>query len=153
MIKNIKKIKVNYNKINGNILGYYPNSFDYASIPEPFIEITEEEHQEGLSKNMCIINGLYKEYIKPDDILLQEAKAEKISKVKAERNRLVSGAQTYTITVDGISCSFALSNADLPNLIARQSCLNSVSETVAWNDIDNNRIELNKAAFLSLIGI
>lgn len=142
-------IKVNYDIETTLVKGNYPDSFNYDSIPEPFIEI--EDAAQILNKQMCVIGGVYQEYIMPDSALLSQAKQAKISQLKKEKSRLLLGSQTYTITVGDISCSFALSNADLPNLIARQSSLNSFSETSGWNDINNNRIELNKAAFVGLI--
>jgi hypothetical protein len=142
-------IKVHYNPQTTLVLGYYPDSINYDSIPEPFIEI--EDAAQILNKQMCVIGGVYQEYIMPDSVLLSQTKQAKISQLKKEKSRLLLGFQIYTITVSDISCSFALSNADLPNLIARQFSLNSFSETSGWNDINNNRIELNKAAFVGLI--
>tara|TARA_R110000868_G_scaffold32402_2_gene117861 strand:+ start:304 stop:891 length:588 start_codon:yes stop_codon:yes gene_type:complete len=142
-------IKVNYDTETTLVKGYYPDLINYALIPEPFIEI--ENSAQVLDKQMCVVNGVYQEYVTPDNVLLEQGKQTKIAQLKTERNRLLLGAQTYTITVSDISCSFSLSNADLPNLIARQSSLGSPSETFGWNDINNNRIELNKATFLSLI--
>jgi len=142
-------IKVNYDTETTLVKGYYPDSINYTLIPEPFIEI--EDDAQVLDKQMCVIDGIYQEYVMPDSVLLAQTRKTKIAQLKLERNRLLLGAQTYTITVDGVFCTFALSNADLPNLIARQSCLGSASETSGWNDIRNNRIELNNAAFLGLI--
>ncbi len=143
------KIKVNYDQETSLVKGYYPDSINYVSIPEPFIEI--ENDAQILDKQMCVVDGIYQEFIIPTDILLQREKINKIAQLKLKRDRLVFGAQTYSIAINKVSCKFALSNADLPNLIARQSCLGSTLETSGWNDIEGNRIELNKAAFLSLI--
>jgi hypothetical protein len=142
-------IKVNYDIETTLVKGYYPDSINYASIPEPFIEI--EDNAQVLDKQMCVVDGIYQEYVMPDNVLLAQARKTKIAQLKLERNRLLLGAQTYTATVSDVSCEFALSNADLPNLIARQSSLASASDTAEWNDVNNNRIELNKTAFSSLI--
>ncbi|MEI7475320.1 MAG: hypothetical protein WCK67_11155 [bacterium] len=37
--------KVHYNDEDGIITGFYPYDIEYSTIPEPNIEITEEEHQ------------------------------------------------------------------------------------------------------------
>ena len=43
-------IKVNYNSETGKILGFYSDEIEYQSIPEPYIEIDYEQH------NDCINN-------------------------------------------------------------------------------------------------
>lgn len=77
-------IKVNYNAETTLVKGYYPDSINYASIPEPFIEI--EDSAQVLDKNMCVIDGIYQEYVKPLNQQLQEAKLTKITQLKANRN-------------------------------------------------------------------
>ena len=47
-------IKVNYDSETGQILGFYPNEIEYQSIPEPYIEIDCEQH------NDCINNQGYR---------------------------------------------------------------------------------------------
>lgn len=76
-------VKVNYDTETTLVKGYYPDSINYASIPEPFIEITDEQHQAALSKTMCVVNGVFQEYVKPDSLLLEELKAQKIAQCKA----------------------------------------------------------------------
>ena len=74
-------IKVNYDTETTLVKGYYPNSINYASIPEPYIEI--ENDAQVLNKEMCVVNRVYQEYVKPLDVQLQEAKALKIAQCKA----------------------------------------------------------------------
>jgi len=74
-------IKVNYNPNTTLVLGYYPDSINHNSIPKPFIEI--EDDAQILDKQMCVVNGVYQEYVKPLDAQLQEAKALKIAQCKA----------------------------------------------------------------------
>ena len=76
-------IKVNYDTETTLVKGYYPDAINYASIPEPYMEISDEEHQETLGKQMCVVNRVYQEYVKPLDVQLQEAKALKIAQCKA----------------------------------------------------------------------
>lgn len=77
-------IKVNYDPQTTLVKGYYPNSVNYASIPEPFIEIEDDEQDN--SKQMCVVDGVYQEYIKPLDAQLQEAKTFKITQLKLNRD-------------------------------------------------------------------
>lgn len=79
------KVKVHYNPESGDIKGYYPNSVNYSSIPEPYIEINESE-QDKTGKIMCVVDGIYQEYIKPDSVLLQESKDFKIQELKQKRD-------------------------------------------------------------------
>jgi len=72
-------VKVNYDTETTLVKGYYPDAINYALIPKPYIEISDEEHQETLGKQMCVINGVFQEYITPDNVLLEQAKIEKIA--------------------------------------------------------------------------
>lgn len=47
-------IKVNYDFETGQILGFYSNEIEYQSIPEPYIEIDYEQH------NDCVNNQGYR---------------------------------------------------------------------------------------------
>jgi len=76
-------IKVNYDTVTTLVKGYYPNSINYASIPEPFIEITDEEHQEALGKTMCVVAGIFQEYVESDAVILKQAQDAKISQCLA----------------------------------------------------------------------
>ena len=73
-------IKVNYDTETTLVKGYYPDSINYTLIPEPFIEI--EDDAQVLDKQMCVINGIYQEYVKPDNLVLEELKSQKISECK-----------------------------------------------------------------------
>lgn len=77
-------IKVHFDKESGKIKGYYPDSINYASIPEPYIEI--EDNAQVLDKQMCVVNKVYQEYVKPFDFQLEEAKALKFSELKKTRD-------------------------------------------------------------------
>lgn len=72
-------IKVHYDLQTTLIKGYYPDSFNYSSIPEPFIEI--EDKQQVLDKTMCVINGVYQEYIPSKEEVLSKAKQEKLAEL------------------------------------------------------------------------
>jgi len=72
-------IKVNYDTETTLVKGYYPDIINYASIPEPYIEITEEQHQIALGKQMCVVDKIFQEYIIPNNILLEQQKIIKIN--------------------------------------------------------------------------
>ena len=94
-------IKIKYNSNTGQILGNYPPNINYPSITIdkegktitdqsgifPYIEITKEQHQEGMGKNMVVVNGNYQEYVKTSAELLQEAKNNKIAEIKKAKDK------------------------------------------------------------------
>jgi hypothetical protein len=67
-------VKVNYNTKTTLVKGYYPDIINYASIPEPYIEITEGQHEIALGKQMCVVDGIFQEYITPNSVLLEQGK-------------------------------------------------------------------------------
>lgn len=77
--------KVNYDEKSNLVLGYYPNSINYNFIPEPWIEIEDEEQDN--TQQMCVINGKYQVYVKPLAQQLLEAKERKIEELKQNRNK------------------------------------------------------------------
>ena len=90
-------IKIKYNSNTGQILGKYPSNINYPSLiidedkktitdqlgTFPYIEITKEQHEDGMDKNMVVIDGNYQEYVKTSAELLQEAKNKKIAELEA----------------------------------------------------------------------
>jgi hypothetical protein len=80
----MKKIKVNYDPTTTLIKGYYPDSIQYNSIPEPFVEINENE--QILSKKMCVIDGIYQEYVRSPIFILSEKRTLKIAEIKSIRD-------------------------------------------------------------------
>ena len=76
-------IKVNYDTETTLVKGYYPDAINYTSIPEPYIKIFDEEHQKALGKQMCVVNGVYQEYITPDSVLLEQGKQSKTAECQA----------------------------------------------------------------------
>lgn len=90
------KVKVNYDKETTLVIGNYPDDTAYKSVPEPYIEVGEGEYHDNLGKTMCVVDGVYKEYVKPDDVLLEEAKKTKIFEVKSNRNNNLELPMTST---------------------------------------------------------
>lgn len=109
-------IKIKYNSNTGQILGNYPSSINYSSLTIdkdsktitdqsgtfPYIEITKEQHEDGMGKNMVVINGNYQEYVKTSAELLQEAKNAKIAELEAfhesDEARILTINNTFQIS-------------------------------------------------------
>jgi hypothetical protein len=72
-------VKVNYDIETTLVKGYYPDIINYASIPDPYIAITEGQHEIALGKQMCVVDGIFQEYIIPNNILLEQQKIIKIN--------------------------------------------------------------------------
>lgn len=68
----------------GNVLGFYKQGM-HTDIPEPTLEISEEEHQEYFGKNQSykVIDGKWT-YIEPQQPTAVEIKQQKISVLDAE---------------------------------------------------------------------
>ena len=87
--KTIILIKVKYNQETTKAEGYYPSFMNYPNnvIDEeaktiddsPYIEITEEEHQAALGKEMAVVDGALVEYTKTDDELIAGLKNSKLT--------------------------------------------------------------------------
>lgn len=54
-------VKAHYNLETSEVIGYYPDFNDYNSIPEPNIEISEEEWHTSLCKKMKVVDGVLSE--------------------------------------------------------------------------------------------
>lgn len=39
-------VKVHYNEVTKKVEGFYPDYVEYAAIPEPYVEVTDERHAE-----------------------------------------------------------------------------------------------------------
>lgn len=96
------KIKASYNKITGKILGYYPDFIQYPNDVineeaktingQPYIEITEEEHQEVSGKQMCVVDGILQECKKPTNEKRQDLKNELIAPCRLYLNQTFQAA-------------------------------------------------------------
>lgn len=96
MTKKTFFVKVNYDPITGLVKGNYPNKIKYKSVPKPFIEIKETD-QDKSGKQMCVIDGVYQEYIKSDGELLEEAKREAVHN---RENYLISSFKEIMISYE-----------------------------------------------------
>jgi hypothetical protein len=84
-------VKVNYDLSTGQILGFYPKTIAYKKIPEPTIEITDDQHLD------CINNpGMRKVDIDANTFqiapcaLPEPTSDELLSIIRAKRNALLA---------------------------------------------------------------
>ncbi len=97
-----------YDEITGEIKGFRDSTINYlAPTPNPFIEITDKQHQEFFDKNQCfkVIEGVLT-YVTPTNPTLQELKQRKWNEIKVERERLEQAGVPYlgkTLDSDAIS--------------------------------------------------
>ena len=70
----------NYDENTGEILGFY-NDEIHQEIPEPYIELTNEEWGQAVSGSYRVINGVFKEYTPP---IIELTTAEKINRAQKE---------------------------------------------------------------------
>lgn len=126
-------IKVNYDPQTTLVKGYYPDSINYASIPNPFIEI--EDSEQDNSKQMCVIDGVYQEYIKPLNIQLEEAKAAKIIQLKKDKDTALYTHIEYLDT-------FFISSEKATQNILGTLALNG--DNNLWLDSNGHKVTLSK---------
>jgi len=84
-------IKVNYN-ISGKIMGFYPDSIKYLSVPEPFVEIDEDEYNEvfqNLSKYK-VVEGKITDISDTEDYLYEKNIYEKAREVSAIKQEIIN---------------------------------------------------------------
>jgi hypothetical protein len=135
-------IKVNYDIKTTLVKGYYPNSISYSLIPEPFIEITKEQHEIALGKQMCVVDGIFQEYIIPDNILLEQLKKEKKNELKFKRQTF---QYSNFVFEENIYKGSESAQNKLSNKI--QVILQSSNTFFSWNNAFDEAValELNKA--------
>ncbi len=86
-----------------------------------------------------------------DEELLKKLKTKKILKLKENKSAALD-KQIYTVNIaDKGDCSFYLKTSDLAVIQARISSLSNDTATKSWGCVGGRRIELNKAAFQSLL--
>ena len=151
-------IRIKYNSSTGQILGNYPSNINYPSITIdkdsktitdqsgtfPYIEITKEQHEEGMGKNMVVVNGNYQEYVKTSAELLQEAKDNKIVEIQTAKETDLYLNVSYN-NKDFISSEKAVSNMT-GAIILNQDSYN-------WLDVNGNPNIMTVNDLRNLIGI
>jgi hypothetical protein len=135
-------VKVNYDTKTTLVKGYYPDIINYASIPEPYIEITEAQHKIALGKQMCVVNEIFQEYIIPNDILFEQLKKQKKNKLKFNR-------QTFQYSNFVFEENIYKGSESAQNKLANKIQVISQSGNTffSWNDVFDEvvALELNKA--------
>jgi hypothetical protein len=135
-------IKVNYDTKTTLVLGYYPDSINYASIPEPFIEI--ENGTQNYTKQMCVIDGVYQEYILPIAQQIIDAKNVKINQLNQNRSDFC----LIPIEYNGNTYATTLEAKNAINFyIASLSTLASVGD---YYTLTGEKVSLTKADFKAL---
>jgi len=151
-------IKVKYNPETTLVNGYFPANINYPSITIddvnktitdqsgifPYIEITKEQHEEGMGKNMVVVNGNYQEYVKTSAELLQNAKDNKIAEIQTAKEIDLYLNVSYN-NKDFISSEKAVSNMT-GAIILDQDSYN-------WLDVNGNPNIMTVNDLRNLIGI
>jgi hypothetical protein len=61
----------------------------------PYIEITQEEWESGLGKNMVVIDGVYQEYVKQESEIIEEAKKNIEGIIRANKKAFIYANVIY----------------------------------------------------------
>lgn len=125
-------IKVNYDTETTLVKGYYPDSINYTSIPEPFIEI--ENNAQILDKRTCVVGGIYQEYVAPESVLLEQNRKDKVFQCKSYLN----ATDKYFIEAQDTG------ESDYPQKAARQQAREAIIELKACTTLEElNAININ----------
>ena len=70
-------VKVHYNEVTKKVEGFYPDYVEYAAIPEPYVEVTDERHAELVTmansgKELYLSNLVEKSFDLREIIIPQE---------------------------------------------------------------------------------
>ena len=70
-------VKVHYNEATRKVEGFYPDYVEYAAIPEPYVEVTDERHAELVTmansgKELYLSNLVEKSFDLREIIISQE---------------------------------------------------------------------------------
>lgn len=153
----IEKIKAIYG-LDGIVLGYYDKSsiartgssvdannltLTNADGAFSYTEITKEQKDER-SDVMCVIDGVYQEFVKPDSELLQEAKDSKVAQIEANKEAFIY------LPVEYNGSTFINSEIASTNL---QGAYTFAEEPIEWLDIAGNTVMLTKLQMKDLANI
>ena len=138
-------IKVHYDQETNFVLGYYPDSINYNSIPTPNIEIEDED--QILDKAMCVVDGVYQEFIKPEAELLSQAKLNKIAQLKTNRSDYCLEPILYNSNYYATT-----SNAQIA-ITYHISSLNDDASALYRNYPEDDNILLNREDFLNIASL
>lgn len=108
----------------------------------PYIEIGEEDQVHG--KTMCVIDGVYQEFVKPDAELLQDAKDSKIAQIEINCKEFIYLPVSYN------GSTFINSEIASTNL---QGAYTFAEEPIEWLDIEGNTVILTKLQMKDLANL
>ncbi len=142
--------QAHYNADKGDVIGYYRK--DVQEAPNPFIEITEQQYKDNAFRNMCIINGEYKEKpIQLSDVLVRLREV-KLYEIKRKKDEL----QYANIKYNGIEF-FATTNArknlEKAESYARRGDSDSMYILNNWLDVNNDTVSLTDDDAFNIIKI
>ena len=86
----------NYDENTGEILGFY-NDEIHTEIPQPYIELTNEEWKKALSGSYRVIDNVIKEYIPPVQELTT---VEKITQAQTKYSRIFAELRDFYIAAE-----------------------------------------------------
>ncbi|MBP2662729.1 MAG: hypothetical protein H6Q71_677 [Firmicutes bacterium] len=90
-------IKVNYDATSGEIKGFYPDDINYASIPEPYIEIDAETHADCINNPGNRIVDVTNKVIITGTVTVTLSTDEQITALDSEYQTTISAlAQDYS---------------------------------------------------------
>lgn len=71
---------------DGKYRGFYPTDIKYKEIPKPTIKLTKEQHQEAMTGNYKVIDGVhtYSPYVATAAEILEKAKDNKLIAIKTK---------------------------------------------------------------------
>jgi len=132
-------VKVNYDIKTTVVKGYYPDWINYTSISEPYIEISDEEHQKALGKQMCVVDGVIQQYIKPDSEKLIEEKATKTAECQA----YLQQTDWYITRMSDPSSAAIVPENILANRANARIWQNDIKQAQTLEELNNININFN----------
>lgn len=142
--------RTTYNPETTFITGYYADDGHFPNIiiyedskllthaegnTQPYIEVLESDRM--LDKQMCVIDGVYQEYTKPEAELLSQAKLDKIAQIKINRDNWMYQPVEYSGNT-----YFATKIAGDNLTAAARSPRNIGIGSVQWMTAENSIVEL-----------
>tara|TARA_R110000787_G_scaffold11537_2_gene38117 strand:+ start:665 stop:1285 length:621 start_codon:yes stop_codon:yes gene_type:complete len=162
-------IRIKYNAETGLVVGNYPLNLNYPNITvdteartidgSPYLEVTTGEHKANLGKVMCVVEGVYQEYVKPNTELLTEAQNNKMAELKAylKTGLLLNTPQTIPYSGNLENKSFKVNvekHLDLFNSfvakLQRSIDAGVANPTRGFTDAEGTRLDLNISDFKTL---
>jgi hypothetical protein len=82
-------IRAHYDPKTTIVIGYFDDKIYRGKVPEPFVVLEDGVKDRFQNKQMCVIDGVYQDCIKPQDIYLAEKMASIISGIKRQAKKRI----------------------------------------------------------------